>query len=274
MSDPPIPRYGGYVHSNPNYEDFEMWNSVCEDAEPDWEYRNAQREKREQREREERAAARRQQEREEAERRQRKQREEQERREWEARRALARKEAARRERKEKEEEATRREHAEAFQKLEKLQEELERSINITKMDLQRAYRNLQESQRQAESYERRSEAVHPGSQPHGTSQTEEASDNTQYLLVIHHNHSSDFEEEDAVLGAEDDRLHIEHGKPIDPNLVFELDHVEDILRTMAESLRSEQEETMRSDEAKSVDDEEITHTQRSAAGWSGGCILM
>ncbi|CAD0109903.1 unnamed protein product [Aureobasidium uvarum] len=43
-SDDSIPRYGGYKHSNPNYEDFEMWNSVCEDAEPDWEYKEAQRE--------------------------------------------------------------------------------------------------------------------------------------------------------------------------------------------------------------------------------------
>jgi hypothetical protein len=274
MGDPPISRYGGYVHSNPNYEDFEMWNSVCEDAEPDWEYRNAQREEREQHERALRATDRMEQERKEQEQKEKRQREEQERKEWEARRALARKEAARRERKEKEEEATRREHAEAFQKLEKLQEELERSINITKMDLQRAYRNLQESQRQAESYERRSEAVHPGSRPHWTSQNEEATKDTRSFLDVHHNRSYHFEEEDAVLGAKDDRHQTTHEKLVDTNLVFELNHVEDILRTMAESLRSEQEETMRSDEAKSVDNEDTTHTQPSALGWSGGCILM
>jgi CRISPR/Cas system-associated protein Cas10 (large subunit of type III CRISPR-Cas system) len=51
--DPPIPRYAGYQHSNPNYEDFEMWNTVCEDAEPGWEYRNVQREEKEQKAREE-----------------------------------------------------------------------------------------------------------------------------------------------------------------------------------------------------------------------------
>ncbi|KAG9596215.1 hypothetical protein KCU77_g5499, partial [Aureobasidium melanogenum] len=42
-SNASIPRYGGYKHSSPCYEDFEMWNSVCEDAEPGWEYKEAQR---------------------------------------------------------------------------------------------------------------------------------------------------------------------------------------------------------------------------------------
>jgi len=74
MSDE-ISRYGGwYKHSNPNYEDFEMWNSVCEDAEPDWEYRNSQRAKREEREREARAAARQEQGRREIEARKKRQR--------------------------------------------------------------------------------------------------------------------------------------------------------------------------------------------------------
>ncbi|KAH0381017.1 hypothetical protein KCU92_g7184, partial [Aureobasidium melanogenum] len=42
-SEDSIPRYGGYKHSSAVYEDFEMWNSVCEDAEPGWEYKEAQR---------------------------------------------------------------------------------------------------------------------------------------------------------------------------------------------------------------------------------------
>ncbi|KAG9749823.1 hypothetical protein KCU73_g6732, partial [Aureobasidium melanogenum] len=42
-SNDSIPRYGGYKHSSPVYEDFEMWNSVCEDDEPGWEYKEAQR---------------------------------------------------------------------------------------------------------------------------------------------------------------------------------------------------------------------------------------
>lgn len=151
-------------------------------------------------------------------------------------------------------------------------------INITKMGLERAKQDLQESQRETESYERRSEAAHPDFQPHSTSQNEEASEDTsedtQFLLVIHHNHNSDFVEEDAVLGAEDDRPQNQHEKPVDSNLVFELDHVEDILRTMAESLRTEQEERVRADEAESVNNEDTAHTQPSAAGWSGGRILM
>jgi hypothetical protein len=57
MSEPPIPRYAGYQHSNPNYEDFEMWNCVCEDAEPGWEYKQHERVEREQTAREEREAA-------------------------------------------------------------------------------------------------------------------------------------------------------------------------------------------------------------------------
>ncbi|KAH0371561.1 hypothetical protein KCU65_g1851, partial [Aureobasidium melanogenum] len=48
-SNDSIPRYGGYKHSSPVYEDFEMWNSVCEDAEPGWEWKESQRQKREQR---------------------------------------------------------------------------------------------------------------------------------------------------------------------------------------------------------------------------------
>lgn len=42
-SNDPIPRYGGYKHASPVYEDFEMWNSVCEDAEPGWEWKESQR---------------------------------------------------------------------------------------------------------------------------------------------------------------------------------------------------------------------------------------
>ncbi|KAG9839927.1 hypothetical protein KCU98_g9015, partial [Aureobasidium melanogenum] len=38
-----IPGYGGCKHPSSCYEDFEMWNSVCEDAEPGWEYKEAQR---------------------------------------------------------------------------------------------------------------------------------------------------------------------------------------------------------------------------------------
>jgi trichohyalin len=65
--DTPIPRYAGHQHSNPNYEDFEMWNVVCEDAELDWEYSSARREEREARESAERQAIWRQQEREQRE---------------------------------------------------------------------------------------------------------------------------------------------------------------------------------------------------------------
>lgn len=42
-SEDSIPRYGGYKHSSSRYEDFEMWNSPCEDAEPGWTYKEAQR---------------------------------------------------------------------------------------------------------------------------------------------------------------------------------------------------------------------------------------
>lgn len=42
-SEDSISRYGGYKHSSPRYEDFEMWNSPCEDAEPGWTYKEAQR---------------------------------------------------------------------------------------------------------------------------------------------------------------------------------------------------------------------------------------
>lgn len=38
-----ILRYAGYKHSSPVYEDFKMWYSVCEDAEPGWEYKESQR---------------------------------------------------------------------------------------------------------------------------------------------------------------------------------------------------------------------------------------
>jgi hypothetical protein len=74
-----IPRYGGYIHSNPNYEDFGMWNSVCEDAEPDWESRNAERAEREERERVARQAVRREEERRELRERERVERERMER---------------------------------------------------------------------------------------------------------------------------------------------------------------------------------------------------
>lgn len=38
-----ISRYGGYKYSFRRYEDFEMWNSPCEDAELGWTYKEAQR---------------------------------------------------------------------------------------------------------------------------------------------------------------------------------------------------------------------------------------
>ncbi|KAK6008374.1 hypothetical protein QM012_000277 [Aureobasidium pullulans] len=47
-SDNSIPRYGGYKHSSARYEDFEMWNWVCEDAEPGWEYKEAQKQEKNQ----------------------------------------------------------------------------------------------------------------------------------------------------------------------------------------------------------------------------------
>jgi len=266
MSDE-ISRYGGwYKHSNPNYEDFEMWNSVCEDAEPDWEYRNSQRAKREDREREARAAARQEQERREVEARNKKQREEQESREWNAARTAARKEAAR-----KEQESKERKQREEQEKAEKeAQEEMKRKADIAKAkqanDLLDTLNQLLAEIRLKENVEK-----------------------TRY------------EEEDAVLGAEEDRDFTSsyekarfadaararfqaledafgvkkttstnssddtgHGKSVDTDLTFELNHLEDILKTMAESLRAE-----RTEEVRSKDQD-----QNLSAGWSVGCVLM
>lgn len=72
----------------------------------------------------------------------------------------------------------------------------------------------------------------------------------------------------------DSRSQAEHQKPAGPDLVFELDHLEDILRTMAESLRAEQEERMTTEESESFRSGDTDQNQPPAAGWSVGCILM
>ncbi|KAH0289100.1 hypothetical protein M436DRAFT_65915 [Aureobasidium namibiae CBS 147.97] len=265
MSDE-ISRYGGwYKHSNPNYEDFEMWNSVCEDAEPNWGYRNSQRAEREEREREARATNRKEQERREVEARKRRQREEQEREERDATRTAARKEAARKEQESKERKQKEKKEKEA-------QEEMKKK---KKADIANA------------------------------KQANDLLDTLNQLLAeIRHQKNVEktrYEEEDAVLGAEEDRDwtssyekarsvdaarsrfqvladafgvkkttsanytdHADHRKSVNPDLAFELNHLEDILETMAESLRAEQTEEVRSK----------GHDQTLSAGWSLGCILM
>jgi len=266
MSDE-ISRYGGwYKHSNPNYEDFEMWNSVCEDAEPDWEYRNSQRAKREEREREARAAARQEQGRREVEARKKRQREEQERKEWNAARTAARKETAR-----QEQEGEERKQREEQEKEEKeAQEEMKKEADMAKAkqahDLLNTLNQLLAETRLQKNAEK-----------------------------------TRFEEKDAVPGAEEDRdftssyekaksadaartrfqalsdafgvkkttsanytHHADHGKSVDTDLASELNHLEDILKTMAESLRAEQTEEVR---PKDQD-------QTPSAGWSMGCVLM
>ena len=127
----------------------------------------------------------------------------------------------------------------------------------------------------------------------------------KFLLVLQKRNAekTGAEEEDAVLGAEEDRdltsqyesdrsadaarirsqiladsfgvkrttleddvSQTRNEKSVDPKLVSELDHLEDLLRTMAESLRIEQEEKVRS--------EDTTKDQPPAAGWFGTCVLM
>lgn len=171
MSDE-IPRYGGwYKHSNPNYEDFEMWNSVCEDAEPDWEYRNSQRAEREDREREERAAARRDQERREQEAREKRAKEEKERKEVEAILAIARRENAKWQQQRKE--------AEAWKAIKDMEEQKRK---------ERETREALESEL--------------------AKKTELVASLSRQLAVLLRNkdtQGTQYEEEDAVLGAEDDR---------------------------------------------------------------------
>lgn len=263
MSDE-ISRYGGwYKHSNPNYEDFEMWNSVCEDVEPDWEYRNLQRAKREEREREARAAARQEQGRREIEARNKRQREEQEMKEWEAARTAAKKEATRKEQENKE--RKQREEQE-----EKEKEEMKKKADIAKA---KQANDLLDTL-------------------------------NQLLTEIRHQNTAEktrYEEQDAVLGAEEDRDqtssyekvrfvdaartrfqaledafgvkktisadysdHADRGKSVSTDLASELNHLEDILRTMAESLRAEQTEEVRSKD----------QNQTPATGWSVACVLM
>ena len=258
MSDE-ISRYGGwYKHSNLNYEDFEMWNSVCEDAEPDWEYRNSQRAKREEWEREARAAARQEQEKREVEARKKRQREEQEKREWEA----GRKEQETKERKQREEQEKAEEEA---------QEEMKKKADIAKA-------------KQANDF------LNTLNQLLAKIRLQKTAQKTRY------------EEENAVFGAEEDRdwtsiyekarsadaartrfqalidafgvkkttyaNHTDHadhdGKSVKTDLAFELNHLEDILRTMAESLKAEQTEDVRSKD----------QDQDLSTGWSVGCVSM
>jgi len=54
------------------------------------------------------------------------------------------------------------------------------------------------------------------------------------------------------------------GKSVNPDLASELNHLENILRTMAESLRAEQTEEVRSK----------NQGQNLSAGWSVSCVLM
>ena len=79
---------------------------------------------------------------------------------------------------------------------------------------------------------------------------------------------------DIETASKDHDPHIEHKRSVDPNLVFELEHLEDILRTIAESLRSEQKEESRVGEEQKAGNEETAQDQPPAAGWFGSCVLM
>lgn len=267
MSDE-IPRYGGwYKHSNPNYEDFEMWNSVCEDAEPDWEYRNSQRAAREEVERQERAAARQEKERREAAVRERRRREEKETKELEVKRLAARKEAAR-----EEQERNEREEIQEQKREREAQEEMKREANIAKT---KQANNILDTLNQllAEIRLQRPAEKVVYEEKDAVLGAEEGRDQTSSYQI---DRSADAARTRAQILADafgvkkttstDDGPWAKNGKSSDPELVLELDHLEDILRTMAESLRAEQDQ--------GVESEDISRDQRPAVGWSVGCVLM
>lgn len=266
-----ISRYGGwYVHSNPNYEDFEMWNSVCEDAEPDWEYRNSQRAEREEREREARAVNRREQERREAEAKARKKKEEQEleRKQSEILAKASRKAARlKQERKEREQ----REQRERAERQACLQEELER-MEIAKVQqannlldvLNELLAEIRAAKDASKTVYEEEDALlgaeedkdHPSSCENDRS-ADAAKVRSQLLANV-------FGVKKTMI--EDDGSQTKNLKPSNSGLALELDHLEDLLRTMAESLSREQEEK--------VSSEDTTQNQPSAATWWASCVMM
>jgi hypothetical protein len=321
-SDTPIPRYGGYIHSNPNYEDFEMWNSVCEDAEQDWASRNAERAEREERERTARQAARREEERREVIRRAQRERERLEReseirerevarkekveraekaereqleraklekeqqekeairreQEKEAKQALARKESIRREQEKKEQEQEekreRKREADLALAREAANKEIQGQLDIAKA-AQEAEQQLQQTEMEAndEYCQRWVETIESGLPSTSTSEEQEpakdiSADLTQRLLNLLRRRNAE------RTGFEDDKTQIEHGEPADPDLATGLNHLRDILRAIAESLRAEQMERKRNEETEAAKSEDTTKDQPPAAGWYGGCILM
>lgn len=313
-----------------------MWNSPCEDAEPSWDWssQQAQKEETERQHREwvakeperraERAAARMEQQRRISEACEKKKREdtkkflkehmeeeqrrqaaarneaekkEQERREAEVREEAAREEAARKEQERKEqeaqqalakEEATRKQQERRERRWKEKQEYKDHLRNGHEAYLAlKSKRDKQLKREKAEQMNDLKAALH------------------KFLLVLQKRNAetTGAEEEDAVLGAEEDRdltspydddrsadaartrsqiltdtfgvkkttneddgSQTRNEKSVDPKLVSELDHLEDLLRAMAESLRTEKEERVRS--------EDTTKDQPPAAGWFGTCVLM
>jgi hypothetical protein len=149
-SDTPVPRYGGYIHSNPNCEDFEMWICVCEDAGPDWASRNAERAEREERERTARQAARREEERREVIR-----REQRERERLERESEIREREVARKEKVERAEKAEREQLERA--KLEKEQREKEAIRKEQEREAKQALARKEATRRGQEKKEREQE---------------------------------------------------------------------------------------------------------------------
>jgi hypothetical protein len=321
-SDIPIPRYGGYIHSNPNYEDFEMWNSFCEDAEPDWASRNAERAEREERERTARQAARREEERREVIRRAQRERERLKReseirerevarkekveraekaereqleraklekeqqekeairreQEKEAKQALARKESIRREQEKKEQEQEekreRKREADLALAREAANKEIQGQLDIAKA-AQEAEQQLQQTEMEAndEYCQRWVETIESGLPSTSTSEEQEpdkdlSADLTQRLLNLLRRRNAE------RTGFEDDKTQTERGEPVDPDLAIELNHLRDILRAIAESLRAEQAERKRNEEMERAKSEDTTKDQPPAASWYAGCISM
>ncbi|CAD0109904.1 unnamed protein product [Aureobasidium uvarum] len=82
----------------------------------------------------------------------------------------------------------------------------------------------------------------------------------------------DDEEQDAMPGTEDDTCETRSIMP-ERELAFELDELEDLLRTMAESLRTEDADRMRAQEAERTTTDDDTQNQTSPTGWSGTCTI-
>ena len=224
MSDEtPISRYGGYIHSNPNYEDFEMWNCVCKDAEIDWEYRHHGREEREQREREQ--SEREQKEREQKEREQ--------------------KEREQREREQRERQQREREARHALEQYLEYQTEQHLIWRRYEEDLQRLQRRNEE-----ELQTRRT--AHPAR----PNQTNETSTNQPILEPEEEDAVLGAEEESPTLGAQDNRVESQSTQTQAPtesagvgntrstddqlqlkqDLLFELSRLKALLKQMSERL--------------------------------------